>query len=153
MDLMQAKRELYSTSFFFPRTRQRRAVKYLADSADVASVDVLAEALVKGHQESPTIRDILTGLGRRDEQPKIDRLWQLWLDGRSDTLANVLREMGRPARDPKLRLQSHWKLGRAEPVDPNPTAVRGALSWLNDADAQIRENKPFVPFPAYRTTR
>ena len=138
MDLSQATRELFDRSFLLGGIRQRRALKYLAECPDQRAVDLLVEALVKGHPRSDSIRSILLSLTPQADQPKIDRLWQSWLTDRQERLGKLLVDLDVPAVADDARVPSLWKLGRAAVIAATPPAVRQVLSLLQDKDADIR---------------
>ncbi|MCO6456398.1 MAG: hypothetical protein J5I93_13950 [Pirellulaceae bacterium] len=139
MDLAAAKRKLFDKTFLVATFRQNAALEFLDKCSDIAAVDVLAEALSKGHPKSERIRQILARLQTPADQAKIDRLWQLWSQGRPEPLARVLTRLGCPAQDPKLAVISNWKLARPVRLQPDPRQVRGALKWLRDKDPDIRQ--------------
>ncbi|NUQ63359.1 MAG: formylglycine-generating enzyme family protein [Pirellulales bacterium] len=136
MDLEQAKRDLFDASLWFQGSRHRKALSYLVQSAEPGAIDVLADALVKGHRPQE-IRKALLGLATPQDQGRIDRLWRLWFDTRQNELADLLVELGHPAQAPELRLASLWKLGRGVKIAPNPASVRQALTWLGDPDCDV----------------
>jgi hypothetical protein len=138
MNIGQAKRDLENTSFWFRGSRHRQALEYLAESGDLSSVDVLVDLLAAGHRQSQGIRRIFRGFTAPHDQPKIDRLWQRWLDTRHERLGETLAALGVPSSEQGTRLPSLWKLGRSVRLEPGQRAVRAVLDWLEDPDEAIR---------------
>lgn len=62
MDLKQAERDLFDDRIWFRGGRHRRALEFLTNSADPATVVVLAKALVNRHRRSKEIDGILRQL-------------------------------------------------------------------------------------------
>jgi hypothetical protein len=138
VDLNPLKRDLFDTTFLVGGFRQRRALKILAECPDVGAVDVLAEALVRDHSRSHSIRSVLLSLKPPADQPKIDRLWKRWLKDRQAPLGKLLVQLGVPGATHDTQAFSLWKLGRPVKLKPEQRFVRAVMGWMGDADPDIR---------------
>lgn len=138
MNLDELKRDLFDTTFLLGGFRQRRALKSLAECPDAKAVDVLTEALVRGHSRSDSVRSVLLSLKPPADQPKIDRLWKLWLKDRQEPLGKLLVQLGVPGATDDTQVVSMWKLGRPVTLQPEQRFVRAAMAWVGDTDPDIR---------------
>jgi len=110
MNLQEAKSRLFSTTFIISHFQQNSALKYLAETPEAGAMDILVKALWAGLKPGK-VREILLSV---QDRAKLDRLWQLWAEGRSEKLGALLREKGVPAGDEALRILVWIEVRRAQ---------------------------------------
>lgn len=135
MDLQQAKAQLADTTFLLGHFRQNAALKFLAESKDIAAIWILVQAL-EDDRRSGKISSILLADQR---QPQTDELWRLWAQSRSPKLGAVLKKKNMGAQDQELQRISLLKLNRPAEIGQDRASVRKALALLADPDPDVQQ--------------
>ena len=134
MDLKQAKDNLFSTTPLLSYFKQNSALKYLAETNETGAIDILVEALDLGHQAKKIVEILLA----QKEQERVNRLWQLWAQGRSPKLGEILKGKGVPAVG-DLQVLSLLKLNRLGELPMDRGSVRRVLALLGDPDPDVQQ--------------
>ncbi len=135
MNLQEATAQLADTTFLLGRFRQNAALKFLAETEDIAAIAILVKALEGGHH-SGKISTILLAEQRQDQ---VDELWRLWAQSRSSGLGSILRKKDLDARDPELQRLSLLKLNRPAEIGQDRASVRRTLALLGDPDPEVQQ--------------
>ncbi len=132
MDFQSAKTKLQSSSLM-SKLQHLAAIKYLEESDDVGSVDVLVNCLVD-NPHTKKVRDILVNM---DDQDKNDRLWEIFDRERQREVGLLLKEARIPCSNKALTILRNLKLGQIEELSSEITTLRRVLSYLEAGDTDI----------------
>jgi len=135
MNLLKARQKLYDQTFVLGRMRQKAALKYLAETAEIKAMDVLVAALKK--YKNP--KEVESVLVKVVNSAKIDRLWQLWSDGRSVPLLDVLNINGKEPSDEQLKILYLLKHNRENELPIDRKTLRSVLKFIEDRDEDMKK--------------
>jgi hypothetical protein len=133
MNLQEAQQKLYDQTFVLGRMRRKAAFKYLAETTETEAMDVLADALKK--YKNP--KEVESVLVKVEDSAKIDRLWQLWSDGRSTLLGDVLKKIQKSSSDERLSLLSLLKIELESRLPLDLKNLRSAMGFVTDTDEDV----------------
>lgn len=135
MNLLKARQKLYDQTFVLGRMRQKAALKYLAETAEIKAMDVLVAALKK--YKNP--KEVESVLVKVVNSAKIDRLWQLWSDGRSVPLLDVLIINGKEPSNEQLKILYLLKHNRENELPIDRKTLRSVLKFIEDRDEDMKK--------------
>jgi hypothetical protein len=136
MNLIDARGRLDDTTFLIGGLRRRGALKILAQSADPAAAQLLAEAVDAG---SPSASSAGAVLAANRDPAWTDRLWEVWSAKRQGWLGELLEHRGVPHRQASenIGVLSRLKLGSGDlPFDAAAQAIVGR--YWRDPDPQVQ---------------
>lgn len=96
MTIEDARRKLHDDTFLLGRFRRKSAIRELSASPDPASVNILAEALDKGHPDAARIDTALRQLSSIHDAGKVCALWEHWAQAPNLPVAGILSHVGWP---------------------------------------------------------
>lgn len=134
MDLQEARRKLYDKAFLLGGRRQKAALDYLAQTREPQAMDVLVEALEK-YDKPKRIKEVLLDSWG---EAKVERLWQLWAEGRLASLGEILKTKKQGADGENLRILSLLTLGQEGDLPQDRKTLRAALAFITDTDGDVR---------------
>ncbi len=115
---------------------RRRALQFLVEDPHPDSIDILVDGMLSsGAFWLDRIREALIGVR---EQPRIDRLWQIWAESRRQELGSILKEIGRESEAEELRELAILKLGREREMPTDHDFAASLVTYLDDADMDVR---------------
>jgi hypothetical protein len=135
MDLQEARQKLYDNTFVLGRMRRKAALKYLTETAETEAMHVLADALKK--YKNP--KEVESVLVKVEDSAKIDRLWQLWSDGRSMLLGDVLSRNGKEPSNEQLKILCLLKHNREGELPIDRKTLRSVSRFVTDRDEDVKK--------------